>query len=48
MIGSVVFKLSQLHSGRKFNIMNKDKKNAGTLIVDKYQSKVQYQFGDFL
>ena len=48
MIGSVTFKLSQLNNGKKFNIMSKDKKNVGTLIVEKYQSKVQYQFGDFL
>ena len=48
IIGSVTFRLSQLHSGRKLDIVNKDKKNVGTLVVEKYQSKVQYQFGDFL
>ena len=48
LIGTVPFKLSELKNGKEINIMNKDKRNVGRLVVERYSSKVQYQFGDFL
>lgn len=37
-----------MNPGKKLDILNKDKKKVGSVVVEKYQSRVQYQLGDFL
>jgi len=35
-------------TGGKFEIVNQSKKLCGSLIIDQYLNRVQYQFGDFM
>lgn len=48
MIGTVSFRPNELVSGRTINILNKLKNPIATLMVDQYQVRTQYEFGDFL
>jgi len=47
-IGSVIFRLSQFQTGKKFEILDKLHNASGTLIMEHFLSRTQYQFGDFL
>jgi hypothetical protein len=40
--------LRDFKEGAKFPVMDKGKKKIATLVMDKYVSRTQYQFGDFL
>lgn len=48
VIGSVFFKLAELKEGVKFQVLNNAKQCVGYLRVDRFSSRTQYQFGDFL
>lgn len=48
VIGSVFFRLKDFKEGAQFPIVDKGKKKIATLVMDKYISRTQYQFGDFL
>ena len=48
VIGSAIFKMGNFKDGAAFDILNKSKNRVGTLVMDKYTSRAQYQLGDFV
>jgi hypothetical protein len=48
IIGSVFFKLKNVATGAKFDIIDQSKGRRGALTIDQYLNRVQHQFGDFM
>ena len=48
VIGIVNFKPSALKTGAQFDILNRLRNKIGTLNIDLYVLRVQYEFADFL
>ena len=48
VIAAATFRLASFASGVKYELLNKAKNSAGMVIIEKFESRTQYQLGDYL